>query len=99
MTAESLLREKRVLWNPLTKKFAVAELKIWKIPKSRDYPKGIKYSLFLVCEGVVIVGFDNHKPKGPHLHLGETEVSYNYKGEATLLSDFWDLAKKAGFEL
>ncbi len=99
MRAEPLLKEKRVLWNPQTNKFAVAELKIWKIPKSKDYPSGIKYSLFVVCDGSIIFGFDNHKPKGPHLHLGENELPYDFKSESKLLVDFWDLTKKAGFEI
>lgn len=99
MSAESLLKEKRVLWNSHTNKFGLAELKIWRIPKSKDYPAGIKYSLFVVCDGSTIVGFDNHKPKGPHLHLGEIEIPYDYKNETTLLADFWDLARKAGFEI
>ena len=99
MKAESLLKEKRLLWNPQTKLFAVAELKIWKIPKSKDYPRGIKYALFLVCEGLVIIGFDNHKPKGPHIHLGENELAYDFKNEEKLIEDFWDLARKAGFEI
>lgn len=99
MSAIPILKEKRVLWNPRIEKFAVAELKIWKIPKSKDYPNGIKYSLFLVSEGSVIIGFDNHKPKGPHLHLGDKELPYEYKGEVLLVNDFWRFARKAGFEI
>lgn len=53
---------------------AVVEIKIWDVPKSKDYPSGRKFSLFLVAEGEVVVGFDNHKPKGPHLHLGNREL-------------------------
>lgn len=78
---------------------AVAELKLWSVPRSKDYPEGRKFSLFLVANGEVLVGIDNHKPKGPHLHLGEQEVPYLFRGEEELLSDFWDLARKAGFEL
>lgn len=99
MKAVPLLKEKRVLRNRQIDKFAVAELKIWKIPKTKHYPHGVKYSLFLVCEGEVIVGFDNHKPKGHHLHLGTAEYPYTYKDEKQLLNDFWDFAKKAGFNL
>jgi hypothetical protein len=98
MKAEPLLKEKRLLWNPQSQKFAVAELKIWKISKSKDYPAGIKYSLCVVCDGTVIIGFDNHKPKGPHLHLGENELPYDFRNEIKLMADFWDLARKAGFE-
>lgn len=84
--------------NRATGDAAVVELKLWSVPRTKDYPHGRKYSLFLVASGEVIVGIDNHKPKGPHLHLGNQELVYLYRNEASLLSDFWDLVRKAGFE-
>lgn len=99
MRAELLLKEKRLLLNRQSNKFAIAELRIWRIPRSKEYPAGIKYSLFLVYEGTTIVGFDNHKPKGPHVHLGELEMPYQFVTESQLLADFWDLTRKAGFEV
>jgi hypothetical protein len=91
-------REKRVVIQAVSGELAIAELKIWEVQKSRDYPESIKFSLFLVDgEGRVLVGLDNHKPKGPHLHLGERELPYTYQGEGQLRADFWDLARKAGY--
>jgi hypothetical protein len=84
--------------NRKTGAVAVAELKVWRVPISRDYPEGRKYSLFLVSGGVTVLGMDNHKPKGPHLHLGNQELPYLYRGDAALLADFWELARKAGYE-
>ncbi len=98
MKAEPFLREKRILVHRTTGELAIAELKIWKVPKSKDYPWGVKFSLFLVSSGQVLVGIDNHKPKGPHLHLGEQEISYLFQNERDLVNDFWDLTRKAGFE-
>ena len=98
MKAEPFLREKRILVHRSTGELAIAELKIWKVPKSKEYPKGVKFSLFLVSSGQVLVGIDNHKPKGPHLHLGGQELPYLFQSEADLVRDFWDLARKAGFE-
>ena len=98
MKAEILLREKRLLENRTTGDVAIAELKVWSVPRSKDYPQGRKFSLFLVVNGEVIVGMDNHKPKGPHLHLGDRELPYLYRDERSLLEDFWDLSRKAGFE-
>ena len=85
--------------NSSTGEIAIAELKVWKVPKSQHYEIGKKFSLFLVLRGRVIVGIDNHKPKGPHLHLGGEEVAYRYLDDDQLLKDFWDLVRKAGFEL
>ena len=42
----------------------VVELKVWRVPKSEGYPEGIKYSFFAVFGKQVLVGYDNHKPKG-----------------------------------
>lgn len=98
MKAEPFLREKRILVNKSSGELAIAELKIWKIAKSKDYPEGIKFSLFLVCNGQVLVGIDNHRPKGPHLHLSGQEIPYLFKNERDLIDDFWDLTRKAGFE-
>jgi len=44
---------------------------------SEKYPAGRKFSLFLVAQGEVLVGLDNHKPKGPHLHLGKDERRFH----------------------
>ncbi len=98
MRAEPVFREKRLLFNRRTGQAAVAELKVWKVPKSDHYPEGRKFSVFLVSSGQPLVGIDNHPPKGPHLHLGTREVPYQYRDEASLLADFWDLVRKAGFE-
>lgn len=98
MKAEPLFHEKRLLLNRETGDVAVAELKVWRVPKSSHYPDGTKYSLYLVVGGEVLVGIDNHKPKGPHLHLGDREVPYAYRGVDMLLSNFWDLARKAGYQ-
>ena len=77
---------------------ALAEVKLWKVGKSAHYPTGIKFSLFLVSGGKTVVGIDNHKPKGPHLHLGNREFPFEYSTHERLLADFWDLVRKAGYE-
>ena len=70
-----------------------------KVPTSKHYPEGRKFSLFLVdrVSGEVLVGFDNHKPKGPHIHRGACEEPYEYSGEGVLIEDFWRLVKEEGF--
>jgi hypothetical protein len=98
MKAEPLFREKHFLLNHKTGEVAVAELKVWGVPTSKDYPHGRKFSLFLVVGGLTVIGIDNHKPKGPHLHLGDQELPYSYESDAKLLADFWDMARKAGYE-
>ncbi|MBI3535219.1 MAG: hypothetical protein HY072_07015 [Deltaproteobacteria bacterium] len=98
MKATSVFHEKHILNNRATGNVAIAELKIWKVIRSKDYPLGRKYPLFLVADGHILLGIDNHKPKGSHLHLGNRELPYLYRNERSLLADFWEFARKAGFE-
>jgi Family of unknown function (DUF6516) len=56
-------------------------VKIWKVPRSRNSPDGIDYSLSLISpEGEGVVGYDNHWPKGHHRHVMEEEGPYTYRG-------------------
>jgi hypothetical protein len=71
---------------------------VWEVPRSSDYPRGRKFSLFLVVDGNVVIGIDNHKPKGPHLHRHGQEQPIVVADEERLLGDFWELVKKEGFE-
>jgi hypothetical protein len=80
-------------------KEAVIELKIWEIAKGIRFPEGIKYSLFCVEEGKVLVGFDNHHPKGHHLHIQDNEYVYNFNSYENLLEDFYAEIAKFGYYL
>jgi len=97
MKAIPIFQQKRLIAHSGTGEIAIAELKIWKVPRSKDYPQGVKFSLFLVRPGEVILGVDNHKPKGPHLHLGTAELPYLYQNDEKLQADFWNLVRKAGY--
>jgi len=41
----------------------IVEIKIWKVPRSEEYPEGFKYSLVYVKKGKRILGYDNYHPK------------------------------------
>jgi hypothetical protein len=98
MKARLVFHEKRLVWSSELNSAAVVELKVWEVPRSEEYPAGRKFSLFLIARGEVLVGVDNHKPKGPHLHLGGEERAFHYTNDDQLLQDFWELVRKAGFE-
>lgn len=74
MDALLLLHEKKLVYHKKKKELAIVEIKVWIIPKDKNYEEGIKYSLCLVHNGKVIVGFDNHKPIG-------TSLAYWWQGE------------------
>ena len=78
-------------------RFAIFEIVIWKIPASKDYPDGIKYRAWVSENGETLFGFDNHKPKGPHLHIGKKEIGYIYRGLEALKQDIVAMIKKENF--
>jgi len=100
LKADLLFHQKITVTGGLPLEVAVAELRVFSVPVSLHYPDGIKYSLFLVSKpaGRVIVGFDNHRPKGPHVHVRTREIPYDYRGVAELVEDFWRFLKKEGYQ-
>lgn len=64
------------------------EMKIWKVPMSRDMPHGYKYSLVYIVGGERVVGYDNAEGKGDHRHIGARESVYAFKSIRRLLRDF-----------
>ena len=99
MASFKRFHQKIILYHSTTDEEAIAELKVFQVPISIHYPEGLKYSLFLVFKdsGKLIIGVDNHKPKGPHLHIGNNESVYIFRSMDELVDDFWPLVKKKGF--
>ena len=79
----------------------VVELKVWEVPKSAKYPDGLRYSLFCVDIETkkVIIGIDNHHPKGHHLHLDDEEEIYFFEDVEKLIEDFYALVKSRGYSI
>lgn len=73
------------------------EMVVYRILRSKDYPQGIKYRAWFSEEGKTIFGFDNHQPKGPHLHIGDQEIGYHYRGVDELMKDIKAMIEKVGF--
>lgn len=68
----------------------LVEWKVWKVPQSEKYSEGIKYRLALVDPQLrkVILLYDNHWPKGSHIHRKHEESSYRFQSLSILLEDF-----------
>ena len=84
--AKLLYKEKLVLRSGLLRDGV-----IWKVPKNAHYPDGVRYRLALVevISGKIIALFDNHHPKGHHLHLEDgTERSYRFESVGKLVDDY-----------
>ncbi|MBC7539410.1 MAG: hypothetical protein H7281_11360 [Bacteriovorax sp.] len=101
MSAVLLYHSKLTLIHSVSKMIAIAELKVWKVDDFHAYPEGIKYSFFCVdrTSGSIIIGLDNHKPKGPHKHLNGIEEPYQFNDCDHLVNDFWNEVRKLGFDL
>ena len=72
---------------------------VTRVPVSTQKPHGLDYSLTLHGpDGERLVGFDNAHPvvkqelgePRDHLHRLRTIMAYEYRDEASLLSDFWN---------
>lgn len=66
----------------------IVETKVWAVSKSEAYPEAVKYSFFSVYGGTVLVGYDNHSPKGHHRHWKGREEPYHFRDFDTLRADF-----------
>lgn len=66
----------------------IIEMKIWEVPISEKMPEGVKYSLYCVKAGKILVGYDNHHPKGHHRHYGTQQQEYEFNGVEKLIADF-----------
>lgn len=83
VSTKSILQTKVVLHNGI-----IVEMKIWEIPKDERYPQGYKYSVYAVRNGEVLVGYDNHHPKGHHRHIQGKEFLYHFTSLENLKNDF-----------
>ena len=97
MKASEIFRQKGVLKHSDGRRLAILEIVVWQVPVSTSYPDGVKYRIWVSERGRTLFGFDNHKPKGPHLHIGETEVGYVFRGLAALRADLIAMIRKEGF--
>lgn len=67
----------------------ILEMAIYRLGRSARYPDGIKYGLiFIDTHSGRHVLMDNHHPKGPHTHLSDVEIPYQFINVDELVSDF-----------
>ncbi|MBV8511334.1 MAG: hypothetical protein JO289_14340 [Xanthobacteraceae bacterium] len=77
----------------------IMEIKVWRVPNPvRPSIHGYKYSLFYGRPGVRLVGFDNERGKGDHMHVAGAEKAYSFTSLDQLLADFFAEVRKAGGE-
>lgn len=73
------------------------EIKMWKVPRSRNKPHKFKYSLVYIVNGKRLIGYDNAEEKGDHRHYGDQEEPYIFINLEKLAEDFYkDIEKYRG---
>lgn len=68
---------------------AMVRMVIWQVPcpvPPSEHP--YKYRLVYLEDGRRVIGFDNERGKGDHLHEGEAESAYLFADVPTLIRDF-----------
>lgn len=89
MASDTIKKSKLIVSSKhMEKDGGIVEIKIHQVPRSKEYPIGYRYSLYYVKGGQILVGYDNHYPKGPHKHLERREFPYEFKGVDQLMKDF-----------
>jgi len=83
--AERLLHQKLVSASGL-----IHAISVWRVPRSERYPEGLRYRLALVDSktGSVLLLFDNHWPKGHHVHRGTKEHPHPFVSLEHLVREF-----------
>jgi len=67
----------------------VVEMKIWKVPVTKNKPRGYKYSLVYIAKGERVIGYDNAEGKGDHKHFKGREELYEFKTIDKVIDDFF----------
>ncbi len=70
----------------------VIEITVHQVQRSANYKDGLKWGLICVdrVSGKKVL-MDNHHPKGPHIHIDNTELPYEFMSEDKLIEDFKSL--------
>lgn len=73
----------------VTPEGGVIELVVWRVPEPVPPSEhGFKYRAAYAVDGVRVVGFDNERGKGDHVHLRGTERGYTFISVDKLIEDF-----------
>ena len=74
-------------------------MRIWEVPSPVPPSTHLfKYSLFYGRPGKRLVLFDNERGKGDHVHVGQDEGPYEFRGPTQLIEDFKAAVRAARME-
>jgi len=84
------MKAQLILHNKITDEYGnTVEMKLWKVPRTKRIPNGIKYSLVYIVNGERVIGYDNAEGKGDHRHYCNEENPYSFQSIRELTQDFY----------
>ena len=78
----------------ITEKSNFIEIVAWKVPKSKFYPEGIKYSFTFVHKNERTIAFDNFNNEGHHMHYLNRKEPYKFKSLEESADQFFKLVEE-----
>ena len=88
--AKAIIPKRRMI----TEKDNLIEIVAWKIPKSKYYQEGIKYSFAFVHENKRTIAFDNFNNEGHHKHYLNRKGPYKFKSLEETANQFFTLVEE-----
>jgi len=85
--AEPIIPKRRLITN----KGSLIEIVAWKVPKSKGYPEGVKYSFAFIYKEKRIIAFDNFNNEGHHRHYFDKKEMCKFKSLEETANKFFNL--------
>jgi len=77
----------------ITEKDNLIEIIAWKVPSSKSYPEGIKYSFTFIHKNKRAIAFDNYNNEGHHKHYLDKKEPCNFKSLEETSNKFFNLVE------
>lgn len=88
--AQPIIPKRRLI----TEKNNLIEIVAWRVPKSKSYPEGIKYSFTFVHDDKRVIAFDNFNNEDHHRHYLDKKEKYHFKSLEDTANQFFTLVEK-----
>ncbi len=88
--AKPIISKRRLI----TPKGNLVEIVAWKVPKSKSYREGIKYSFTFICDSKRTIAFDNFNNEGHHKHYLNKKEPYKFNSLQKIFEQFFRLVEE-----
>ena len=88
--ADKIIPKRRLV----TEKENLIEIVAWKVPKSKFYPEGIKYSFTFIHKEKRLIAFDNFNNERHHRHFFDKKESCEFQSLEETAYKFFSLVEE-----